>query len=72
MKRQTTKTIEETLLEVATRALNDIANGKANNGIAYFAEQLRGIAYDALTEMHFLQYEQRRKAKTDRETCSTD
>ena len=41
----------EAELQCAIAALKEIANGHANNGVAYHAAQLRTIAQDALEDM---------------------
>ena len=52
--------MNEAELITAMNALKDIARGKANNGVEYPAPVLRTIAADALQEISYMQYAQRR------------
>lgn len=45
----------EAELSVAVRALEDIAQGKANNGVPYYLAQIRTIAREALEDMQQMQ-----------------
>lgn len=45
----------EAQLNVAVNALKEIALGQANSGVDYSAYQLRGIARDALFNLHKMQ-----------------
>ena len=55
----------EAELKIAIRALQDIANGHANNGVPYHAGQLRTVAREALEDMQQMAFVEG-QAATDR------